>query len=81
MYIYLHTHHEGVYVCVHIGVGFGVACSELKAIPEPREAEQQQCRSRFFVVLKSGTQSLITAFYIPVYQQLKTQYGTLTTME
>ena len=38
-------------------------------------------QSRFFVVLKSGTQSLITAFYIPVYQQLKTQYGTLTSLE
>ena len=38
-------------------------------------------QSRFFVVLKSGTQSQTTAFYIPVYQQLKTQYGTLTTME
>ena len=25
---YLHTHYDGVYVSVHIGVGFGVACSE-----------------------------------------------------
>ena len=46
-----HTRQRGVRVCVHIGVGFGVACSELKAIPEPREAEQQQCRSRFFVII------------------------------
>ena len=34
-----HTRQRGVRVCVHIGVGFGVACSELKAILEPREAE------------------------------------------
>ena len=47
MYIYLHTHREGVYVCVHIGVGFSVACSELRAIPGPRIAEQQQCSPAF----------------------------------
>ena len=34
---------------VHIGVGFGVAGSESKAIPEPRIAEQQQCSPAFFV--------------------------------
>ena len=34
-----HTRQRGVRVYVHIGVGFGVACSELKAILEPREAE------------------------------------------
>jgi hypothetical protein len=28
-------------VCVHIGVGFGVACSEQKAMREPQLAEQQ----------------------------------------
>ena len=47
MYIYLHTHYEGVYVCVHIGVGFGVACSDVKAVPEPQVAEQQQCSPAF----------------------------------
>ena len=36
-------------MCVHIGVGFGVACSELRAIPGPRNAEQQQCSPAFFV--------------------------------
>ena len=34
---------------VHIGVGFGVACSESRAIPEPRIAEQQQCSPAFFI--------------------------------
>ena len=38
-------------VCVHIGVGFSVACSEQKAMRKPQLAEQQQCRSRFFVVI------------------------------
>ena len=28
-------------VCIHIGVGFGVACSEQKAMREPQLAEQQ----------------------------------------
>ena len=28
-------------VCVHIGVGFSVACSEQKAMREPQLAEQQ----------------------------------------
>ena len=40
-------------MCVHIGVGFGVACSDTKAIPEPRNAEQQQCSPAFFVCLKA----------------------------
>ena len=52
MYIYLHTHREGVYVFVHIGVGFGVACSGEKAIPGPRIAEQQQCSPAFFVYMQ-----------------------------
>ena len=30
-------------------MGFGVACSELKAIPGPQIAEQQQCSPAFFV--------------------------------
>lgn len=33
------------------GVGFGVACSGEKAMREPQLAEQQQCRSRFFMLL------------------------------
>ena len=49
MYIYLHTHFEGVYVCVHIGVGFGVACSDVKAMREPQIAEQQQCSPAFLL--------------------------------
>ena len=36
-------------MCVHIGVGFGVACSDTKAIPEPQIAEQQQCSPAFFM--------------------------------
>ena len=51
MYIYLHTHFEGVYVCVHIGVGFGVACSDVKAMREPQIAEQQQCSPAFLYIL------------------------------
>ena len=35
--------------CIHIGVGFGVACSDTKAIPEPQIAEQQQCSPAFFM--------------------------------
>ena len=34
---------------VHIGVDFGVACSDTRAIPEPRNAEQQQCSPAFFM--------------------------------
>jgi hypothetical protein len=30
-------------------VGFGVACSDTKAIPEPQIAEQQQCSPAFFM--------------------------------
>ena len=33
--------------------GLGVACSDLRAIPEPHVAEQQQCSPAFFVHLKS----------------------------
>ena len=42
MYI-LAVHIVYIRVCmrVHIGVGFGVACSDLQAIPEPHIAEQQ----------------------------------------
>ena len=40
-------------MCVHIGVGFGVACSDTKAIPEPQIAEQQQCSPAFFVYIYS----------------------------
>ena len=29
--------------------GLGVACSDLRAIPEPHVAEQQQCSPAFFV--------------------------------
>ena len=39
-------------MCLHIGVGFGVACSELRAIPGPRNAEQQQCSPAFFVYVQ-----------------------------
>ena len=70
MYIYLHTHHEGVYVCVHIGVGFGVACSGEKAIPGPRIAEQQQCSPAFFVhnyACKSGPLLAEDRFFVLVY--------------
>ena len=35
-------------MCIHIGVGFGVVCSDVKAIPEPQVAEQQQCSPAFF---------------------------------
>ena len=42
MYIHIRARHRiGVCVIVHIGVGFGVACSDVKAIPEPQVAEQQ----------------------------------------
>ena len=34
---------------MHIGVGFGVASSDLQAIPEPHVAEQQQCSPAFFI--------------------------------
>ena len=37
---------------VHIGVGFGVACSEDRAIPEPQLAEQQQCSPAFFMQMQ-----------------------------
>ena len=30
--------------------GLGVACSDLRAIPEPHVAEQQQCSPAFFCV-------------------------------
>ena len=49
-----HTCQEGARVCVHIGVGFGVACSDTKAIPEPQIAEQQQCSPAFCLCIKSG---------------------------
>ena len=39
--ISVHTNKVGVRVCIHIGVGFGVACSEQKAMREPQLAEQQ----------------------------------------
>ena len=36
--------------CIHTYQrGLGVACSDTKAIPEPRNAEQQQCSPAFFV--------------------------------
>ena len=53
-----HTCQEGARVCVHIGVGFGVACSDTKAIPEPRNAEQQQCSPAFFVCLKDKNNTI-----------------------
>ena len=31
------------------GVGYGVVCSDVKAIPEPYEAEQQDCSSAFVI--------------------------------
>ena len=62
MYIYIHTHREGVYVCVHIGVGFGVACSDVKAVPEPQVAEQQQCSPAFLYVKKRNTVSRLPLF-------------------
>ena len=78
MYIYLHTHYEGVYVCVHIGVGFGVACSDVKAVPEPQVAEQQQCSPAFFVqmqrvCIESGAAvKLTTAFFVCVFKNQQT---------
>ena len=46
-------------MCVHIGVGFGVACSDTKAIPEPQIAEQQQCSPAFFVVFFINRKHLV----------------------
>ena len=74
MYIYIHTHYESVYVCVHIGVGFGVACSDVKAMREPQIAEQQQCSPAFFVqmqrvCIESGAAfKLTTAFFVCVFK-------------
>ena len=52
VYPYPCTPEIGVCVIVHIGVDFGVACSELKAIPGPQIAEQQQCSPAFFVSMR-----------------------------
>ena len=49
VYPYPCTPFMDVCVIVHIGVGFGVACSSTKAIPGPQLAEQQQCSPAFFV--------------------------------
>ena len=54
MYPY-HPHvRVGACASVHIGVGFGVACSEDRAIPEPQLAEQQQCSPAFFVYVQKA---------------------------
>ena len=59
--------------------GLGVACSDTMAIPEPRNAEQQQCSPAFFV--ESGAAvKLTTAFfcvklhYLPTILKNKNKY-------
>ena len=49
MYIRIRaTSYIGVCGCTYRR-GLGVACSDTRAIPEPRNAEQQQCSPAFFV--------------------------------
>ena len=61
--------------CGHIGVGFGVAGSESKAIPEPRIAEQQQCSPAFFMqmpyVCIESEHYLVGDCFFVVYHDLK----------
>ena len=33
------------------GVGYGVVCSDVKAMLEPRNAEQQDCSSAFYLCI------------------------------
>ena len=76
--ISVHTIKVGVCACVHIGVGFGVACSDVKAKREPQIAEQQQCSPAFFVqmqrvCIESGAAfKLTTAFFVCVFKNQQT---------
>ena len=50
--IHINAHHRiGVCDCTYRR-GLSVACSELKAIPGPQIAEQQQCSPAFFVSMR-----------------------------
>jgi len=52
--MYAHSARIGTY-----GVGFSVVCSDVKAIPEPQLAEQQDCSPAFLYVHMNNLKILI----------------------
>ena len=67
MYIRIRaTSYIGVCGCTYRR-GLGVACSDTRAIPEPRNAEQQQCSPAFFV---SNYLSILTLNYLLLWDYL-----------
>ena len=64
MYIRIRaTSYIGVCGCTYRR-GLGVACSDTRAIPEPRNAEQQQCSPAFFVRIFYPTQKILICWKV-----------------
>ena len=59
-------------VCVHIGVGFGVACSDTMAIPEPVKRNSNSAVPLFCMCTTSGTLLADYRFFV-----CRTKSGTL----
>ena len=65
-------------VCVHIGVGFGVACSDTMAIPEPVKRNSNSAVPLFCMCTTSGTLLADELHAFCVYIVFIYSYGWIT---
>ncbi len=56
--------HVHLRIHIYIRRGLQCCCLDVKAIPEPYEAEQQDCSPAFLFYIKSGTQPTGSRFFV-----------------